>query len=61
VTATGASAPQGSALQLSAIGFGFPRLVPERPEPELLAPVPVTCHPRMNPRNKKAARVGGLS
>ena len=45
MTATGASAIRGSAFQPSAIGFGFPRLVPERPDPELQAPVPVTCHP----------------
>ena len=46
MTATGASAPQDSAVQPSAIGFGFPRLIPERPEPELPAPVPVTRHPK---------------
>jgi hypothetical protein len=44
VTATGASAIQESAVQPPAIGFGFPRLVPERPDSELLAPAPVTCH-----------------
>ena len=45
-----ASAPRGSAIQPSAIGFGFPRLTPERPEPELLAPVPVTWHPIICPQ-----------
>ena len=30
---------------VSGLGFGFPRLTPERPEPKLLAPVPVTYHP----------------
>ena len=45
VTATRASAIRVSAFQPSAIGFGIPRLVPERLAPELLDPVPVTCHP----------------
>lgn len=44
VTATRASAPRESAFQLSAIGFGFPWLAPERPEPELLVSVAVTRH-----------------
>jgi len=50
VTATGASAIRGSAFQPSAIGFGFPRLVPGRPDSELLAPAPVTCHPELYPQ-----------
>jgi len=57
VTATRASAPQESALQPSAIGFGFPRLVPERLAPELLVPVPVTCHPRMNSLLRRSAQI----
>jgi len=44
VTATRASAPRESAFQLSAIGFGFPWLAPERPDPELLVSVAVTRH-----------------
>ena len=60
MTATGASAIQELALQPSAIGFGFPRLVPERPEPELPAPVPVTSHPGMSFSLKTKLSVGGF-
>ncbi len=46
MTAIGASAIQASVFQPSAIGFGFLRLTPERPESERPAPVPVTSHPK---------------
>jgi len=50
VTATWASAIQESAYQPSAIGFWFPRLIPERPEPELPSAVAVTRHQKINPQ-----------
>jgi len=43
-------------LQLLAIGFGFPRLAPERPDPELLVSVAVTRHPIICPSQSSGLR-----
>ena len=43
----GASAFRGSAVQPSAAGSGFPRLMAEKPKTESLIPVPVTRHLEM--------------
>ena len=48
VTAPRASAFRVSAVQPSAAGSGFPRLMAEKPKPESLMPAAVTCHLKMS-------------
>ena len=53
--ATGASAIRVSAVQLSAAGSGFLRLMAERPTPESLTTVAVTRHPKVPNRQPLTA------
>ena len=53
--ATGASAIRVSAVQLSAAGSGFLRLMAERPTPESLTTVAVTRHPKESNRQPLSA------
>ena len=43
-------------MQLLAIGFGFPRLAPERPDPELMVSVAVTRRPIICPSQSSGLR-----